>query len=214
MRVRKVVTRSGRGFRGKTPSRKCGRVVQWESLLERDAVMLFEFHPDVVSYQEQPSIETYYDDEDLPRRYIPDFSVTFRNGTVIHVEVKPLARLASKKTARKYELVARHYARMGKIFRLLTEAELRREPRYSVLRQLREASKNPLTPTQTASCLRQLGEADRLTLGDAAQRIGKPQVLRMIGIDQLRVDFDKALADEAFVWLKSFKGGSDDSLRI
>ena len=46
-------------FRGKFPSMKVNRMIHWESLLERDAIMLFEFSPGVASYREQP-FSTYF----------------------------------------------------------------------------------------------------------------------------------------------------------
>lgn len=56
MLVRKVITRRGRRFRGYFPSRKLGRMVAWESLTERDVILLLEFSPGVLSYQEQPAL--------------------------------------------------------------------------------------------------------------------------------------------------------------
>jgi hypothetical protein len=44
--------------------------VEWESLLERDAILLFEFSPGVVSYQEQPEM-IEYEQDGVMRRYYP-----------------------------------------------------------------------------------------------------------------------------------------------
>ena len=214
-RVRRVVTRSGKRFRGKTPSRKCGgRMVQWESLLERDAIHLFEAHPLVVSYQEQPSIETYYDDDNMPRRYIPDFALTLADGSLLHIEVKCQAQLARKSVSRKYELISRSFREQGRAFRILTEAELRLTPRCEAIRQIREASKTPLSAADVRVLLEALGETGRWTLREATQRIGRANVLRLIAADQLRIDFDRAMQDDAFVWLKHFDGGEHDPICI
>src|SRR3546814_4075345 len=48
MPVRNVITRSGRHFRGLYPSRKVGRMVVFESILERDVIMLREDRQRVV----------------------------------------------------------------------------------------------------------------------------------------------------------------------
>lgn len=77
MRVRKVVTRSGKRFRVKFPSRKMNQMVQRESLLERDAILHFECHPLVVTYQAKSSIEIYYDREAICHKYFPDFRLDF-----------------------------------------------------------------------------------------------------------------------------------------
>ncbi len=60
MPVRKVVTPSGRKVRGYFPSKKMGRMVAWESQIELDAILLFEFSPGVISFQEQPEKIQYY----------------------------------------------------------------------------------------------------------------------------------------------------------
>lgn len=214
-RVRRVVTRSGKRFRGKTPSRKCGgRMVQWESLLERDAIHLFKAHPLVVAYQEQPSIEIYYDDHNLPRKYVPDFALTLADGTVLHIEVKCQAQLARKSVSRKYELISRSFCEQGRVFRVLTEAELRLAPRCEAIRLIREASKTPLTAADLPVLLEALGEAGKWTLREANQRVGRSNVMRLIAADQLRIDFDRAMQDDALVWLKHFHGGDHDSICI
>lgn len=59
MLSRRVITRSGRHFRGRYPSRKLGRMVAFESLIERDVILLLEFSRGVLSYQEQPTRIAY-----------------------------------------------------------------------------------------------------------------------------------------------------------
>lgn len=134
MAMRKVVTPSGRGIRGFFPSTKNQRMVAWESLLERDAIILFELSPGVVSYEEQPSIELYYDGS-LPRRYYPDFALTLRNGSVAHVEVKPKKKLSNKLVYERLHLIAANYQRQSRQFWILTDDEIRKQPRLSNLTQ-------------------------------------------------------------------------------
>lgn len=124
MLSRKVVTRSGRGFRGYFPSKKLNRPVQFESLLERDAIRLFESSDEVVTYREQPTIVYYYL-EDLPKKYYPDFELVLECGSVVHVEVKPSIRLFTKKLSIKYLAVSQSYVSRTETFIVLTEKELR-----------------------------------------------------------------------------------------
>jgi hypothetical protein len=135
MKVRKVVNRSGRGFRGYFPSRKLGRLVEWESLLERDAIILFEFSNGIKSYQEQPELIVYEQDGEM-RRYFPDFSIILTNDKNIHYEVKPLAKLISLDLVNKYSAVKHHYERLGRDFRILVDQQIRIEPRLSNLKLL------------------------------------------------------------------------------
>ena len=69
-------SRRGRNIRGSVPSRKLGRMVSYKSLLARDYIYLFEHHPRVQSYQEQPCTITYQF-EGKQHRYTPDFLVSW-----------------------------------------------------------------------------------------------------------------------------------------
>ncbi len=124
MLSRKVVTRSGRGFRGYFPSKKLNRSVQFESLLERDAIRLFESSNEVVIYREQPTIIFYYL-ENEHRRYHPDFELVLKSGYVIHVEVKPSIHLNTIKLSKKYHAISQSYRSKSEHFVILTEIELR-----------------------------------------------------------------------------------------
>lgn len=95
MPVRKVVLPTGRKVRGYFPSKKMGRMIEWESPLERDAIVLLEFSPGVVSFQEQPRKVIFYIGG-VPHVYFPDFEVVLTNGKVIDVEVKPALKLKKK----------------------------------------------------------------------------------------------------------------------
>ena len=124
MLSRKVVTRSGRGFRGHFPSKKLNAPVQFESLLERDAIKLFENSSEVKTYREQPTIIYYYLDG-IPKRYHPDFEVVLMGDAVIHVEVKPSQRLATTELVIKFQAINQTYKSRPEHFVILTEKELR-----------------------------------------------------------------------------------------
>ena len=124
MLSRKVVTRSGRGFRGYFPSKKLSRLVQFESLLERDAIKLFEEAKVVLAYREQPTVVYYYLNDEQ-RRYYPDFELSLTDDYVVHAEVKPKNQLLKKELMEKYIAIAKHYSSRPEIFVVLTENELR-----------------------------------------------------------------------------------------
>jgi hypothetical protein len=89
-RAREVISPSGGIMRGKFPSRKNGRMVHHEGLLELDAIYLLEASPLVTGYREQPTTITY-PDGDRVRRYTPDLEVTLDGGASVWIEVKPTA---------------------------------------------------------------------------------------------------------------------------
>lgn len=71
-----------------------GDLVGYESLLERDRLMLADFDPDVVAVASQPFGLAGLDG-DVVRRHVPDYLLLRRDGSVEVVDVKP-ARLADK----------------------------------------------------------------------------------------------------------------------
>ena len=124
MLSRKVVTRSGRGFRGYYPSKKLNRSVEFESILERDAIIFFERFNEVIIFKEQPTIIYYYMNEEH-KKYYPDFELQLAGGEVIHVEIKPSVFLNLAKLSAKYQAIAQSYISRPEHFVILTEMDLR-----------------------------------------------------------------------------------------
>lgn len=132
-RSRTIVRHTGGIVRGKFPSRKNGRMIHHEGLLELDAIYLFETSPRIVRYREQmPSIR--YADGARLRRYTPDFEVLLDTGETITVEVKAARSLADAEIGHKIDCIRTYYLRRSKVFTVLTEEVLRQEPRQSNLR--------------------------------------------------------------------------------
>ena len=158
MLSRRVITRSGRHFRGRYPSRKLGRMVAFESLIERDVILLLEFSRGVQSYQEQPERIVYSDGQTI-REYYPDFEARLASGPRVHIEVKPSAKLDSPKIAKKLQQIATHYAQhRDEYFRVITELDARKEPLACKTGSL--ASRLSRAPSwQTLACPGSLGRS-------------------------------------------------------
>ena len=198
-RVRRIVTRSGRGYRGKFPSMKLGRLVHWESLIERDAILITEYDPSVLTYQEQPCVETYYDKEGRVRRYTPDLLIERQDGITI-AEVKPAKKLKSLPLRDKLEAIALRMQERNQPFRILTEVEIRREPRFSNIARIHEV-------------LRSLYSLDRSTLekipeglkgehqfGALVEALGSERlVFRHYMAGNLKIDLDQSICDATVV---------------
>lgn len=135
MKARKAVTRTGHGFRAYVVSKKLQRMVEAESLVERDAIMLFEYSRGVIRFQEQPEL-IMYESEGKMHRYYPDFEVELKNGEIIHFEIKPLSKLSNPKIIKKLTAITQHYLRTGRNFRILTDAQIRKEPLLTNLKYL------------------------------------------------------------------------------
>ncbi|OGO16775.1 MAG: hypothetical protein A2Z14_05645 [Chloroflexi bacterium RBG_16_48_8] len=79
--VRKATYR-GRNIIGYFPSLKMGRMINFESLIERDLICLLDFESQVQSFVEQPfSIE--YQCQGKQHKYTPDFHVIFGGQNMV-----------------------------------------------------------------------------------------------------------------------------------
>lgn len=74
IRSRRVVNRYNSIITGKYPGMKAGRMMQWESRHERNAMLLLDTCPSVLAFNEQPC-EINYILQGQKRRHYPDFLV-------------------------------------------------------------------------------------------------------------------------------------------
>lgn len=177
-------------------------MVEWESLLERDAILLFEFSPGVVSYQEQPELIMYELDGEL-HRYFPDFEVILKSGEIFHFEIKPAIKLKDSTMVKKYKAIIERYESVGGNFSLLLDNRIRVEPRLTNLKRLATAQHNP------ADYKVLLEEATKLVTIDSTFTVltlssvfGLSHVMTLLGKGDLCCDLGKDLmADNNIVRL-------------
>lgn len=214
MPVRKVVTRSGKKFRGRFPSKKNGISVAWESLEERDAIRYLEYHSGVVSYEEQPSEETYYV-EGVPHSYFPDLRARLVNGQVVDIEVKPSRKLRKKQLKEKYGRIASMYKKAGRNFRILTERDYRAQPLHSNLKRVHRASKLIWCEADVAILLARLGPGPRWTLEQAGRLVGNVErALALVAWRALCIDLRALIKSQTPVWLPQEVGGVNDPVQL
>lgn len=135
MSVRRVVTRSGLHVRGYFPSYKTGRMVSWESQLERKCVWFLEFSPAVCDYTEQP-LELQIDVSGKQHRAIPDFGVRLLDGSRYLIEVKPAEKLRNPLIAERLQAVGKAAEKKGFKYLVVSEPILHQEPLLSNIREL------------------------------------------------------------------------------
>jgi hypothetical protein len=212
--TRKVVTYRSGHFTGYVPSAKNKRMVQYESILERDYIQLVESDRDVLGYSEQPEKLKWSDgDETYDTTF--DFEVYRRGGHRYLVEIKPLSKVL------KYDLAELYgYARAAAIeagyadFELWTDRELKAMPRLGNAELLVGGLTTFEDPTATLAMrhaitnLRRL--ADRATIRKirAASGLGDSAywaVIRMVALRQLIPENACAALDDKAVLL--FAGG-------
>jgi len=128
-RTRKVVRRTTHRVVGRSPSLKVGRMIHWESQIERDMIKLLEFDPAVLRYAEQPTPMKYLKDG-KQRQYTPDFLVETRSGLSV-IEVKPAAHLTKEPFCSLLPVIREYYDGQNIPFSVMTDVEIRREPRLA-----------------------------------------------------------------------------------
>ena len=148
-RARDIVRPTGGIVRGKFPSRKNGRMVHHEGLLELDAIYLFELSPHIAGYREQP-LTIFYPDKGRMRRYTPDFELTLDTAETVLVEVKPRHSLEQPDVMHKLTCLREHFQRAGTRFVVLDDVVLRAEPRQSNARWIYHRAPR-VTPTADAA---------------------------------------------------------------
>ncbi|WP_237173202.1 TnsA endonuclease N-terminal domain-containing protein [Paracandidimonas lactea] len=146
-RSRTVITPSGGIVRGKFPSKKNGRMIHHEGLLELEACYLFEMSPRVMAYNEQPQKISYVANNRIAK-YFPDFELQLDTGETVLVEIKHSTILARAEIEEKYSQINAHMQRTYQSFSILTEASIRQEPRLCNLR-LAYRELLPHAPTHT-----------------------------------------------------------------
>lgn len=202
-RARSVITPSGSIVRGKFPSRKNGRMVHHEGLLELDAIYLFETSPNIARYREQP-VTIHYPDGNRLRRYTPDFELVLSTGEIVLIEVKPTVSLQHADVRHKLERVSEHMRRSQIIFVILTDREIRLEPRLSNLRWVYyHASRLPPSPDALKVAINRIG--NRLPLSF----VGLATVLSTSGVDpyslllsgHLRCSLEQPISNDTLIEL-------------
>jgi hypothetical protein len=129
--TREVATGRRTNFSGYFPSTKNGKLIVYESLLERDFIALLEDDRDILSYDEQPPTLIWSDGIDT---YETTFD--FRYEDIDHqwtlVEVKPLENVLKHNLIEHYAYARAYALRAGyHAFELWTDREIRAMPRLA-----------------------------------------------------------------------------------
>lgn len=197
MQSRKVVTRSGRGFRGYFPSKKLNRMVEYESLLERDALYLFECSPGVKSYRAQPEL-IFYEHADQTRKYYPDYEVILTSGAIFHIEVKPAVKLINLELHSKLLAIETRYESHAATFKILTDTVIRLEPLFSNLKAINQVKKYTVDVSQMFNRAEDmLINKPETNFSEIAQVLGTVYTLVLLAQHQLYCDFKQPLTSPA-----------------
>jgi len=211
LRAREPISRSFGLIRGKFPSQKVGRMIHWESQLERDAVILFEFSRGVISYREQP-LTTYYALDGKVRRYTPDFEITLFTGEVVLIEVKPSEKLLDPKESTRLRRIAEHFAETGSAYRILTEIELRPGDLLANLQMVFRYREAKLSPFERRKISEQIRVAEEMTFGEATALLGAKSLVWILIAEHLLFCDLRHPVTEKTVLFTGIREGWDEEL--
>ena len=191
LRARKVVSRSKGRCTGKFPSPKVGRMMQWESPAERDAMKLIEADPHYVSYAEQPVVVRYRMDGHV-RRHYPDLEVRWRGGKELQ-EVKTDEEAQDPEIRRRTALMARDLPLFGYGYRLVLASEIRSGPQLGNADLLLKHGRVEVPMLQREVLRRLFAARGLLTWGEVTAGVPGRNTLRHVSrlILEGRVQYDR-----------------------
>jgi len=143
MPVRKVSHRGGNAI-GRFPSIKMGRMIAFESLLERDFIYLLDFDPSVEWFEEQP-LTIEYMHETKPQHYTPDFRL-FEAGQHVLIECKPECLVDTDENRRKFTAAQDWCDKRGWEIRTVTDRQVRSGYRLQNVRLLTQYARQSVDP--------------------------------------------------------------------
>ncbi len=172
MPVRKVSNRGGNAI-GRFPSTKMGRMIAFESLLERDFIYLLDYDPAVEWFEEQPlSIEYLHEGKQL--HYTPDFHL-LEDGQHVLVECKPERFVETEENRRKFGVAQEWCQGCGWEFRVVTEQQIRSGFRLQNIKLLSQYARQKVDSAIRSQIFASLQEARAaVSVQDLAQAIGSP----------------------------------------
>jgi hypothetical protein len=153
-RSRRVVKRSNYRMTGKFPSDKAGRMVQWESRIELDALRVLETHPAVKSFREQPALVRWTDAE-AERRHYPDLKVDLYGAAPLLVEVKSDKEAHERAIQERTKFLSAELRKYGLRYLLVTSSQVSGIPQDNAQYILKHAAKK-LDPTAAENIRRAL----------------------------------------------------------
>ena len=194
--TRRVVTRSGRRIRGVL---SCG---PFESLLERDALLVLMADPRFDKVVPQPFI-VVYEDGTRVRRHFPDVAATGENASVV-IEVKFDDEAASPEVVRREILMRAIFAEHRRHYFVWPASAIRRQPRLENARLLYSYAAFETHPVMELMAVDLVSRCPGITASEVAGRIGSETlhpVYAMLGRRTLDFDRHSPLSKASRLWM-------------
>ena len=140
-RARRIVYRARDLVTGLYPSWKMDRMIEWESINERNACVLLDACHSVKAFAEQPVVIRYVLNG-VEHEHYPDMLVEMQDGKELW-EVKPRNRALDDFILDRTRLMAAELPRHGYRYRVVLAEDLKEKPRLRIARQLLKWGRRP-----------------------------------------------------------------------
>jgi len=197
MPVRQVSNRGG-NITGKFPSLKMGRMVAFESLIERDFLYLLDYEPAIEWFEEQPMTIEYQVEEKI-LHYTPDFHL-IEAGQNVLVECKPGNLVNHRANQLKFKAAVRWCTERSWKFQVITDIQLRTGYRLENIKLMTYYARLNIPPqikTQIYTIVANRGSG--ICVGDVTQAFVRdsqamvlPVILHMAFYQEVVVPLDTA----------------------
>ncbi|MES2950456.1 MAG: TnsA endonuclease N-terminal domain-containing protein [Pseudomonadota bacterium] len=198
---------------GRFASAKNDESHEFESLLERDHLILLEFDNEVASFEVQP---VRIPVPGVPQGYVPDARVVFKNAKrpAEIVEVKPKADLEryAKEFEPKFSAAERYCTERGQLFVIKSEDEIR-GPYLQNLKFLRRYKQRTPPPEQKAAVLQFIvAQGGKSSSDSIVDGLGGPDraawlstVWTMLVQGDLSADLESDFPVDVPVWIEAMQ---------
>lgn len=192
-------------IRGDFPSLKLGRMVRYNSTIERDLLYFLEYWRNVTWYREQPMTIEYAMLDGQICRYTPDYEIHEETVKTL-VECKPEARLESKHAQKQRQIGQLWAEENGYRFVTFTDTELRSGHQLSNLKLLWRYAHRQDTQLQQ-QIIAQAKQAVTCSVDELGQRLGMPlkvilpAVCSLLFHHQLQMDFNRPFTTMIPLWV-------------
>jgi hypothetical protein len=183
-----------------------GRMVHWESTLERDAFYLLDTNPIVQEFREQPAQITYMLN-DSEHRHFPDILVRTAHGCLFK-EVKTDEEAADEKIIARTAHLKPLLHTQGFDYEVLRESDIRREPRLSNAQRILRYGRRPLNHHEQEKFIQRYFKNGcscnliDITRSDRAQK-DIPHLCRMILVGTIAMDIERPWDNETLLSLQN-----------
>jgi hypothetical protein len=169
-RARKVVMRSRARATGRYPSLKMGRMLEWESIHERNAFILLDADPTVTLLSEQPCMIHYVIDGTC-RNYYPDVYVKLKNGLQELREIQTERDALQAEVAQRTSLLKSILPTWGYSYKLVIAEELSLGPRLNNSKELLRFGRHHISDIEREAFRRIFKESPSVLLSDACAHL-------------------------------------------